>query len=53
MQTACLPCSAALISDGTRSESSEVRYTVILMASTSGSSTACSTRLSTENLKES
>ena len=45
--TACLPRSAASISDGTRPESSEVRYTVILIASTSGSATACCTKRST------
>ena len=47
MQTACLPASDASISDGTSAESSEVRYTVILIASTSGSLTACSTNRST------
>ena len=46
-QTACLPRSAASISAGTRSESSEVRYTVILIASTSGSFTACQMKRST------
>ena len=46
-QTACLPFSAASISDGTSAESSEVRYTVILIASTFGSSTACLTNRST------
>ena len=46
-QTACLPASAASISDGTSAESSEVRYTVILIARTSGSATACSTNRST------
>ena len=46
-QTACLPCSAASISDGTSEESSEVRYTVSLIASTSGSTTACETKRST------
>ena len=52
MQTACLPRSAALISDGTSAESSEVRYTVILIASTLGSSTACLTNRSTEVANE-
>ena len=47
MPTACLPFSAASISDGTSAESSEVRYTVILIASTFGSSTACLTNRST------
>ena len=47
MQTACLPFSAAVISAGTSAESSEVRYTVILIASTFGSSAACSTSRST------
>jgi hypothetical protein len=42
-----LPFSAASISDGTSAESSEVRYTVILIASTLGSSTACLTNRST------
>ncbi len=53
MQTACLPRSEARISDGTSGESSLVRYTVCLIASTSGSSTACSTKRSTEVAKES
>ena len=47
-QTACLPRSAARISAGTSGESSLVRYTVCLIASTSGSATACSTKRSTE-----
>ena len=47
MQTACLPASAASISNGTSAESSDVRYTVILIARTSGSATACSTKRST------
>ena len=53
MQTACLPRSEARISDGTSGESSLVRYTVCLIASTSGSATACSTKRSTEVAKES
>ena len=53
MQTACLPRSEARISDGTRGESSLVRYTVCLIASTSGSATAWATKRSTELEKES
>ena len=53
MQTACLPRSEARISEGTSEESSLVRYTVCLIASTSGSATACSTKRSTEVAKES
>ena len=53
MQTACLPRSAASISDGTSGESALVRYTVCLIASTWGSSTACLTKRSTELLNES
>ena len=52
-QTACLPRSAARISAGTSGESSLVRYTVCLIASTSGSLTACSTKRSTEVTNES
>ena len=52
-QTACLPRSAARISAGTSGESSLVRYTVCLIASTSGSLTACSTKRSTELANES
>ena len=52
-QTACLPRSAARISDGTSSESSDVRYTVILIASTSGSATACWMKRSTLDANES
>jgi hypothetical protein len=48
-----LPRSEALISAGTSGESSLVRYTVILIASTSGSATACSTKRSTEVANES
>ena len=51
--TACLPRSAASISSGTSAESSEVRYTVILIASTLGSFTACSTSRSTLPANES
>ena len=47
MQTASLPFSDASISDGTSAESSEVLYTVILIASTLGSSAACLTNRST------
>ena len=39
--TTCLPCSAARIRSRTIGESPEVRYNVILMVSTSGSSAAC------------
>ena len=53
MQTACLPRSEARISDGTSGESSLVRYTVCLIASTSGSATAWATKRSTEVAKES
>ena len=53
MHTACLPRSAASISPGTRGESELVRYTVCLIASTSGSATACFTKRSTEVVKES
>ncbi len=53
MQTACLPRSEARISHGTSGESSLVRYTVCLIASTSGSFTACSTKRSTEVVNES
>ena len=53
MQTACLPRSEARISAGTSGESSLVRYTVCLIASTSGSATACSTKRSTEVANES
>ena len=53
MQTACLPRSAARISAGTSGESSLVRYTVCLIASTFGSATACSTSRSTEVANES
>jgi hypothetical protein len=52
-QTACLPRSAARISAGTSGESSLVRYTVCLIASTSGSLTASSTSRSTELENES
>ena len=52
MHTACLPFSAARMSEGTSAESSEVRYTVILIASTFGSSTACSTNRSTLEANE-
>ena len=52
-QTACLPRSAARISAGTSGESSLVRYTVCLIARTSGSATACSTKRSTEVANES
>ena len=51
--TACLPRSEARISPRTSGESSEVRYTVCLIASTSGSRTACSTKRSTELTNES
>ena len=51
--TACLPRSDARMSAGTSGESSEVRYTVCLIASTSGSATACATKRSTEVAKES
>ncbi len=51
--TACLPRSVASISAGTSGESSLVRYTVCLIASTFGSATACSTKRSTEVVKES
>ena len=53
MQTACLPRSVARISAGTSGVSSDVRYTVILIASTSGSLTACSTKRSTDVENES
>ncbi len=52
-QTACLPRSEARIRDGTSGESSLVRYTVCLIASTSGSDTACSTKRSTDVENES
>ena len=52
-QTACLPRSVARMSAGISGVSSDVRYTVILIASTSGSATACSTKRSTEVAKES
>ena len=52
-QTACLPRSAARISAGTSGESSLVRYTVCLIASTFGSAAACSTSRSTEVANES
>ena len=52
-QTACLPRSVASISPGTSGESSEVRYTVCLIASTSGSSTAWRTKRWTEVVNES
>jgi hypothetical protein len=51
--TACLPRSAARISAGISADSPLVRYTVILIASTSGSSTACLTNRSTLLLNES
>ena len=50
--TACLPRSVASISAGTIGESSLVRYTVCLIASTLGSATACSTKRSTEVANE-
>jgi len=53
MQTACLPDSDARISAGTSGESSEVRYTVCLIASTSGSATASCTNRSTDVVNES
>jgi hypothetical protein len=53
MHTACLPRSVARISAGTSGVSSDVRYTVILMARTAGSFTACSTKRSTEVENES
>ena len=53
MQTACLPRSVARMSAGTSGESSDVRYTVCLIASTSGSATACSTKRSTDVANES
>ena len=53
MQTACLPRSDASISAGTSGESALVRYTVCLIASTSGSATACLTNRSTEVVNES
>ena len=52
-QTACLPRSTARIRAGTSGESSLVRYTVCLIASTFGSATACSPKRSTDVLKES
>jgi hypothetical protein len=52
MQTACLPFSAAWMRAGTSAESSEVRYTVIFIASTPGSSAACLTNRSTLVAKE-
>ena len=52
-QTACLPRSVAVISDGTSGESSDVRYTVCLTASTSGSSTAWVTNRSTDAANDS
>ena len=48
MHTACLPRSVARISAGTSGVSSDVRYTVILIARTSGSSTAWPTKRSTD-----
>jgi hypothetical protein len=53
MQTACLPRSAARMSAGISDDSSSVRYTVSLIASTSGSSTACSTKRITLAVKDS
>ncbi len=53
MHTACLPRSVARISAGTSGASSDVRYTVILIASTAGSLTACSTKRSTDVENES
>ena len=51
--TACLPRSVAVMSAGTSGDSSDVRYTVCLIASTSGSLTACSTNRSTDVTNES
>ena len=48
-----MPRSSASISDGTSAESSDVLYTVILIASTSGSATACCTKRSTLPANES
>ena len=53
MHTACLPRSAASIRFGTSGESALVRYTVCLIASTSGSETACLTKRSTVVVNES
>ena len=51
--TTCLPEPAAPISARTMGLSAEVRYSDCLIASTSGSSAACSTNASTEDAKES
>ena len=51
--TTCLPDAAAPISACTIGLSAEVRYSDCLMASTSGSAAACSTKASTEDANES
>ena len=47
MTATCLPCSAARISDRTMGLSPDVRYSVILIASTWESAAACRTNSST------
>ncbi len=51
--TTCLPFSAARISDLTTGESPDVRYSVILMPATWGSSAAWAMNTSTESPKDS
>ena len=53
MAATCLPFSAAWISEATIGLSPPVRYSVCLMASTSGSSAAWPTKASTEVANES
>ena len=53
MQTDCLPSSAASISAGTSGLSPLVRYTAVLIATTSGSSAAARTNASKLPAKDS